>query len=943
MRHGSLRIIRVSPSLAAIRQALQEFESAGGSLACGLSNDGVARLRAAYSGGRVEITDLERFAASLLTQSSVEVRQVMDSSLELEVVAHACDKIAPSSVFAPHVSSEGFQNRALRTLRELASCKIGSQELRRVALSVDDVFSSKLTSLADLYDAFLEATSLLRRETAFQRLDRLLGAPPPPEPIGPLFVGVFCDENPLNLEVVQKLTEWGSNVSVMIEGNKDSETVFGYSASVARSLAAPIRDLPAASNLGSSLFTNLFHRGNSPSVTIVSSSDPLAEVEWALRDAIASGIEQTVIYARDNSYLQLLDAAAKMYGVPLQADLSLPMAEMPWVRSLLLVIRSLLEGPHALADALSSGRVCNPRLIPSSNLSALEMAGALGYGGIDADPKSPIGELMAWRTRALEVRHSLGEWVEQLGALASTQVLSIPEDSVSPHATAARDALLDAYRTFALVRSLTTEGIASLEEFARQLHDLAESRRARLPNRSEGGLVVRTSSVALGECPNLIVLGMLEGVFPKRRSEDPILSDFEREHLNRALGLDEGLKSSYEIARNERDAFVRICGAALGRLVLSYPQADDDRDNVPTFYLEEIKRAYEGRVTLIDRPRGISTLEASACVFELDRDVAFALDEGPEPPEPTEWVLDSSRAQFTIEPQEEVSLRQLRDGLECGFKLHFGSTDLDRNDPRAEVHRALLSLPQTTGLPLQPNPDEARRALERAFANIVASSARKLRPSERRLIEEEARTYFRNWVRSEFLSRELWPKDPGSTVIHASFGHPGLAGFLNLKGVGGVSLRGGLTGYARMGRYAVGILHSARSSLVLSTDVEKMEEPERLELAAYLWSLSEGSSFVALEAMSIGGDRTLFVCPRLSDQNLRADQANGLRVVDLGTLAEFLPPAKDLIRFSARRMREADVVPAPGKACKYCKWGELCRSSAEYLDEPEEGGAFNAS
>jgi len=942
MRHGSLRVIRVPPSLGAIRQALQEFESAGGSLACGLSNEGVARLRAAYSGGRIEITDLERFAATLLTQSSSEVRQLMDPSLELEVVAHACEKIAPSSVFAPHFFSEGFQTRALKTLHELASCRIGSPELRQVAVSVDDVFSSKLTSLADLYDAFLEATSLLGRETSFQRLNRLREGPPPPSLEGPLLVGVFCDENPLNLEVVRKLTEWGSNLTVMIEGNRDSETVFGYSEAVAKSLSAPIQDLQATPTLGSSLFTNLIYKGSSPAVTIVSSSDPLAEVEWALRDAKSSGFDQTVIYARDGSYLQLLDAVTKMYGVPLQAELSLPLAEMPWVRSLLLVIRSLLDGPQALSDALSSGRVCNPQMIPPSNLSALEMAGASGYGGIDSDPKSPLGEIIAWRARALETRHSLGDWVELLGALASLQVFSVPEDSVAPQAAAARDALLDSYRRFALVRSLTSDGGASLGEFASQLHDLAESRRARLPNRSEDGLVVRTSSVALGECPNLIVLGMLEGVFPKRRSEDPILSDFEREYLNSALGLEEGFKSSYEIARNERDAFVRICNAATGRLVLSYPQADDDRDNVPTFYLEEIKRAYEGRVALIDRPRGAAP-EAPNCVFDLDRDVALGFDEGPEPLDPTEWILDASRVQFTIDPDEEVSVRQLRDGLECGFKLRFGSTELDRNDPRAEVHRALLSLPQTTGLPLQPNPDEARRALERAFANIVASSARRLRPSERKLIEEEARTYFRNWVRSEFLSRELWPKDPGSTVIHASFGHPGLAGFLNLKGVGGVTLRGGLTGYARMGRYAVGILHSARSSLVLSTDVEKMEEPERLELAAYLWSLSEGSSFVALEAMSIGGDRTLFVCPRLSDQNLRADQANGLRVVDLGTLAEFLPPAKDLIRFSARRMREADIVPAPGKACKFCRWGELCRSSAEFLDDPDDGGARDAS
>ena len=51
--------------------------------------------------------------------------------------------------------------------------------------------------------------------------------------------------------------------------------------------------------------------------------------------------------------------------------------------------------------------------------------------------------------------------------------------------------------------------------------------------------------------------GMLEGVFPRRRSEDPILTDLERAEISLYLET-RPLPDSHREARRERDQFYRL-------------------------------------------------------------------------------------------------------------------------------------------------------------------------------------------------------------------------------------------------------------------------------------------------------------------------------------------------------------------------------------------------
>ena len=77
---------------------------------------------------------------------------------------------------------------------------------------------------------------------------------------------------------------------------------------------------------------------------------------------------------------------------------------------------------------------------------------------------------------------------------------------------------------------------------------------------------------------------------PKRRIEDPILNDEDRIFLHHHFSDLPPLKDSFSVARSERDLFIRLCSVAEKKLVFSYPQTDETKDNVPAFYLTELEK-----------------------------------------------------------------------------------------------------------------------------------------------------------------------------------------------------------------------------------------------------------------------------------------------------------------------------------------------------------------
>ncbi len=94
----------------------------------------------------------------------------------------------------------------------------------------------------------------------------------------------------------------------------------------------------------------------------------------------------------------------------------------------------------------------------------------------------------------------------------------------------------------------------------------------------------------------VIVPGLAERMFPRKLTEDPILSDAARARLSPYLARNERRVGA------ERLALRIAAGAARERAMFSYPRFDLDqgRPRVPSFYALEVLRAAEGRLPGFD-------------------------------------------------------------------------------------------------------------------------------------------------------------------------------------------------------------------------------------------------------------------------------------------------------------------------------------------------------
>jgi CRISPR/Cas system-associated exonuclease Cas4 (RecB family) len=211
---------------------------------------------------------------------------------------------------------------------------------------------------------------------------------------------------------------------------------------------------------------------------------------------------------------------------------------------------------------------------------------------------------------ALPAHATWGEWIDQLRALA---VLAVRD----------RDAILAALDELI---PMTRIGPITLDEVRLVL----DSRLGRNPPRRKRErrygrvLVAATVHARAMEFDVVIVAGMTERVFPRKRTEDPILSDAIRERL------DPRMVRRPARAADERLALRLACGAARDRIMLTFPRIDLDqgRPRVPSFYALEAMRAAQGRLPGFDELSRIAARESVPRLgFPAPAESADAIDD----------------------------------------------------------------------------------------------------------------------------------------------------------------------------------------------------------------------------------------------------------------------------------------------------------------------------
>lgn len=940
---GSIRLFRAVPGPTGLGPLVARFCQDSG-LLTSFDDAALPSLAALRTDEDCEVVSFPALVAKVLAASGESHGRLASAGHQQASIAHVLSELPRDTVFGNGTAHAGLHRALLRTLHELHGFGIDADEMEALAAGMPDPLGSKLAQLADVDRSLLSTLDLLGRETHGKQLkacfDTLTEADGEDCRALVLVGGERC---PARLRWLRWAAEAGWDLTVVVERHATDGSLYAGARETEAILGVQAQDLGSGHRLLNNLFGRSEHGGPALDLEIRSAADPLAECEWALRGCLEFGPERCGLYVRDlPTYAPLLQAASRRLGVPVCAPQRVPLLTNAFARLTLAVVEFAAGSDvRTLRAVLSSsylGLSGRERRVVESGLREAHRMRYLQWDTLGAWASTQsfpwLVKILEWREASRSAGDDLGGWLDRLRAL----VHELPWHGA--FGGASYDTQRDVRAFSAMQNVLANEasveralGAPALDlgDFARRCRGLWEATDVSLPT-PDVGVPVSTHGSALTGVHTLFVLGMLEGSFPRRASQDPILGDDERRLISRARPDEPALPLSSDRAAEERDEFYRVCAAATHRLVLSYPQADETRDNVPAFYLEAAAQAAGGAVRT-DLPRTLLAPPLEDCVAPADRSMREALEAPRERPAPV-MLNDASARALVASGTGERTASELRDALRCPF-LYAARHRLSlRPNRRAQRWNRLRSLPQSARLPAAPDAESAKLALEAALEAELDLLASDVPEWEIPLLRSGGKRLIAEWLRREFAARKLWPMDEGSLRMNVAFGEEGVRSAMPF----GVSLAGVAPAVSRSG--ATKTMHLYGGPL---PPVRDFTEADRLFFGLHLLALHEPNAAVQLDVESTGGRRTRL---RIDRGSIARRPNEGLDMEwlvdeDDRDLARrtFFEAVKESLRHALRTVEFGDMRPTPGDPCESCDYGELCRRSRTFGEDDSPFGA----
>ncbi|MGI8923790.1 MAG: hypothetical protein ACR2HJ_07090 [Fimbriimonadales bacterium] len=607
-RRGGVTILRVLPGFAAVREAAARFAHAKGTFFTSSNASTIAQLRdhieandnlrKHYETGCIRIDLLGSLVRIFADCANLPLAAPAASDYQEGLAGLAAEKMSNDSPFFECRELPGFHAALVDTL----------QELRKHDIDLSRAVSPprKLADIRDLAESFEDALATHRLTTLSHRLKRLLDASPsaPQE----LKVVVWLSETewpPLWLQFGDWLRLAGVELVFFTERHlTDASFFLGATQLAAACPDARIENVQCPATACASLFSG----GGAPArssdgVTVLEAADEHLETEWALRTVHSHLLRgeaegRVCIFSRHlEKYGPLLEAASFRFGVPLKMSRNEPLLANPFASYCLATLKALASGSiQDLASAISSPYADIDRAhwkLAREQISSCERTQGDPWtelGRLARDPNRVVPTWLdfcvSWRDEAIRAARTLADWIRRFNLLmAGTPWL----DACSGGGLVAKR---DASAQHAMVRSLlvsqllgdSTRNLA-LGEFVAHCEKRWQGNSYTI--RSQTGVRVSTTPAGIGDANIVIALGMLEGRFPSRRAEDPILLDRDREWLRQAR-MDWRLPSSYEKAEEARREFYRVACAA-PQIVFSYPLNFGETPEIRTSYLDDLE------------------------------------------------------------------------------------------------------------------------------------------------------------------------------------------------------------------------------------------------------------------------------------------------------------------------------------------------------------------
>ncbi len=706
-----------------------------------------------------------------------------------------------------------------------------------------------------------------------------------------------------------------------------------------------------------------------PEISIQTSPDSLIECENVLRQCHKKNSEgvnwqKICIFVRDpNTYAPLLLSTAKRFGIKVSINVGLPLLSNGLASICLKLVTALASSdPRELIPLLHS------TYFNLDNEKVDQLTQLLKESSISPDPflhlsnelkeiegLAKFSEIIEWRQLHFSEPTSIANWgtrffelIQNSGFLDSvTQSLVTRERDLRAQTLIQRSVHEASLR----LQSQTLE----LEEFAKRLREQWSLERVawnssgnRATDTIPDAIRICTATSQLQDFDSVFVLGMLEGTMPRRRTEDPVLNDDDRETINQINPDLPPLQSSHIKAAAERDEFIRICGSASKSLIFTYPEISETRDNIPAFYLQELRRAIPSiEPTIRHSNEVVPPLED--CVLYADLVLRKSLEKPADKLKPIQ--LTSPIAQKIAQPDPETPLDPAQIGMaaECPFKSAFKYQFKLYSNYNRTFSTILKSTPNKAKLAELPNRETATDALNVQVKQEIEWHSLRLKHWEVEFLKQVSDSLIPAWVAREFDFREQYLTAPYQTEFPGYVGGNPNGWEWKIEGKPYL-FSSRFHAIIRTPNETIGLFYNSNTPEFSKNNSENDSLAKSIEVSLNLVGLmSEGKKNVRVVIDGFKERKSYSV---QQQKRIRFAKLENITSVGLTNSVELepgeSPPPNELTKSEvtaefcrdlkakiAKPLQDiftGNITPIPGNYCRKCRFAELCRSHSEFGD-----------
>lgn len=733
-----------------------------------------------------------------------------------------------------------------------------------------DVDLAKLRELGDFESALKERLSALNLSFVSEGVRTCMESEEKYAiPIQNLIVFIGAGADSLPIEFFKWISDCGVPVTLFVDQVRGRGDLFQNVVRISQITGASVH--PPEGAWYDVLFTS-GRADTSPSLHQIAAANPQIECEVGMRrlkERHAKGVafEEMAVYCRRNEMLPLVESASRLFEVPIRCVRRERLQSNGFIGLLVTMIEVIVRSDFARLGEIGRSSYVREDIeetlledIAREVLKAGERSWQVLRALVDATGvELPwMDALMHWREDVRFTKRSVREWSESVREFVDASLLI---EGVAAQVSPTLDRDMGALRNLqfeleAFSVANPDLGEVDIEQFLKILRSVIRTGTFVLRT-GDGGVTVATSGEELSSFNTVLLLNMVEGNLPRRRSEDSILWDTDLDFLSRAFNLKVKLENSVDRARLERDEFFRVISAAKEHLIVSYSEISDDRENIPTAYLDELRstvavEATHERVLTDIAAASLSSGMDPEQMTERERTVAHARQLPKLEPKPAVLKLPKAIELASI-PEGPVQPEVIQSFLECPFRAtlrHRFRISAGRRESRIWVLRRAI---EASGVASIEDLEDARLAFRAALEDALDDVRTTMDQSKFIALQQSLRQMAAGFLRREFEARSAWGARTieSGVELGAEFGR-GSMPLANGERAEFVGLKYDLREYTD-GRRGVLVAHPG----VTVADKGEMNSYQLLGELIFCLTFKRGENLPSVELDDLVGERVL--------------------------------------------------------------------------------------